>query len=287
MINTKFGSKSKEILLIVLLIFSIAIKPALAWGDEGHKIINKMSVKFFPPEMKAFIAWQNYLAEHAPDPDNRKKTDKTESPKHFIDIDFYKEFNAGKMIENEDSLISEYGKSEVVKNGILPWATLESFQNLTKAFKDHNTNDALKYAADLGHYVADGHQPMHTVVNYNGQLTDQKGVHARYEINMVDDHLPELEKCFQPIAAPYVKDPEKFIFNYISDANSVCEVLFDADNLAYKESTSRRSDEYYKLMWSRTGYITEVQFNHAAEDLASLIYTAWVNAGKPSFKEMK
>jgi len=287
MINTKFGSKSKEILLIVLLIFSIAIKPALAWGDEGHKIINKMSVKFFPPEMKAFIAWQNYLAEHAPDPDNRKKTDKTESPKHFIDIDFYKEFNAGKMIENEDSLISEYGKSEVVKNGILPWATLESFQNLTKAFKDHNTNDALKYAADLGHYVADGHQPMHTVVNYNGQLTDQKGVHARYEINMVDDHLPELEKCFQPIAAPYVKDPEKFIFNYISDANSVCGVLFDADNLAYKESTSRRSDEYYKLMWSRTGYITEVQFNHAAEDLASLIYTAWVNAGKPSFKEMK
>ncbi len=287
MYNNKFRLFRNEVVLSFLMIILLTFQQAFAWGDEGHKLINKKAVDFLPPDMKAFSQWCDYLSEHAPDPDYRKKTDKTEAPKHFIDIDFYKEFLDGNMIENEDSLFNEYGKSEVVKNGLLPWATLETFNNLTKAFKDHNKNDALRYAADLGHYVADGHQPMHTVVNYNGQLTDQKGVHARYEINMVDDHLTDLENCFEPVASPFVNHPLEFIFNYISAANSVCGVLFDADNLAFKECSSRRSNEYYRLMWFRTGYITEVQFNRAAEDLASLIYTAWVNAGKPSFNQMK
>ncbi len=274
-----------SIILISLTI--LTAQTVFPWGEKGHKLISKMSVDFLPPEMKAFKAWRDYLEEHAPDPDYRKRTDKTESPKHFIDIDYYKEFLNGNMIENEDSLIIEYGEKEVIHQGILPWATLQTFKNLTKAFKDKNKKLVLRYAADLGHYVADGHQPMHTVVNYNGQLTDQKGVHSRYEIKMVDAHLNELEKSFKPTPASYVSDPLKFIFNYISNANSVCDVLFSADNLAFKQANSRRSKQYYNLMWFRTKYITEIQFNNAASDFAALIYTAWVNGGRPDFNEMK
>ncbi len=282
MIKSKFNFF--VILLSLLLISSQSIFP---WGNKGHKLISKMSVDFLPPEMKAFKAWRDYLEEHAPDPDYRKRTDKTESPKHFIDIDYYKEFLNGNMVENEDSLIAEYGEKEVIHQGILPWATLQTFENLTKAFKEKDKELALRYAADLGHYVADGHQPMHTVVNYNGQLTGQKGVHSRYEIKMVDAHLNELEKSFRPVSASYVNDPLKYIFNYISDANSVCDVLFNADSLAFKQTNSRRSKQYYNLMWFRTKYITEIQFNNAAEDFAALIYTAWVNGGRPDFNEMK
>ena len=268
----------------LLILFPNSMFP---WGAKGHMLISKMSVDFLPPEMAAFKQWGSYLEEHAPDPDNRKRDDKTEGPKHFIDIDFYKEFLAGNMIQDENKLIEEYGKEEVIKQGVLPWATLATFQNLTQAFKDKNKDLALRYAADLGHYVADGHQPMHTVMNYNGQLTDQKGVHARYEITMVDEYLKELEDSFKPVAALIVKDPLNYIFNYITGANSVCDVLFDADNFAYKQSGSREGEKYYNLMWFKTKYITEVQFNNAAYDLAALIYTAWVNAGKPSFDEMK
>ncbi len=271
-------------LIVILLLSTLNIFP---WGDKGHKLISKMAVDFFPPEMQAFKQWKDYLEQHAPDPDYRKKEDKTEGPKHFIDIDFYKEYNTGSMVEDEKKLIEEYGEKEVVHTGILPWATLETFQNLTKAFKDGNKAEALRYAADLGHYVADGHQPMHTVMNYNGQLTDQKGVHARYEITMVDEHLNDLEKSYRPVEANYVKDPLKFIFNYITDANSVCGLLFDADNYAFKYAGQRQGDEYYKLLWFRTKYITEIQFNEASLHFADLIYTAWVDAGKPSFNEMK
>ncbi len=273
--------------LASIILVSLGTNLTFAWGDKGHKLINKMAVEFLPPSMKSFEIWRDYLSEHAPDPDYRKEKDKTEPPKHFIDIDYYKEFQSGNMIENEDSLIAEYGKNEVIKIGILPWATLNTYKELITAFKNHNKEEALKLAADLGHYVADGHQPMHTVLNYNGQLTNQKGVHFRYEITMVDKHLDELQSSFQPVSAPFIKDPLKFIFNYISNSNSVCGILFDADNFAYKQCGSRSSDEYYNLMWIKTGYITEIQFDRAAEDYASLLYSAWVNAGKPNINSMK
>ncbi len=130
-------------------------------------------------------------------PDIRRRTDKSEAPRHFIDIDYYKEFLMGKMIENKDSLIAIYGAETVTKVGLLPWATLDTFNNLVKAFKERNRDKAMIFAADLGHYVADGHQPMHCVVNYNGQLTDQKGVHARYESEMIDRYENELENSFE------------------------------------------------------------------------------------------
>ena len=274
-------------LLFVVLFFLIPAEKLFAWGETGHRIINRKAVDYFPPEMAAFKAWRDFLGEHASDPDIRRRTDKSEAPRHFIDIDYYKEFLMGKMIENEDSLISIYGKETVTKVGVLPWATLDTFHNLIKAFKEKNRDKAMILASDLGHYVADGHQPMHTVVNYNGQLTNQKGVHARYESEMVNRYQDELENCFNDCRVSEVKDPLKFIFEYISGSNSVCDVLFDADALATKEAGNTSSDEYYRLMWFRTKYITEVQFNKASQDIAALIYTAWVDAGRPDFSEFK
>ncbi len=142
------------------------------------------------------------------------------------------------------------------------------------------------YAADLGHYVADGHQPMHTTINYNGQLTDQKGVHFRYEVTMVDKNIDTLEEVSDSANINYVENPLNYIFNYISDANSVNVVLLDADKLAHSEAGSTESDDYYKILWFRTKYVTEMQFKTAEADLASLLFTAWVNAGKPTFSDI-
>jgi hypothetical protein len=35
-------------------------------------------------------------------------------------------------------------------------------------------SEILFIAADLGHYIADAHMPLHTSDNHDGQLTDQK-----------------------------------------------------------------------------------------------------------------
>jgi hypothetical protein len=257
------------------------------WGDQGHKLINNKAVALLPAEMQSFTKWKDYITLHSVDPDNRKRDDKTEPPKHFIDIDFYNEFLNGKMIEDKKELISVYGDSMVTRQGTLPWATLDTYDKLIRAFKDKNKDRVLLYTSDLGHYVGDGHQPMHTMLNYNGQLTGQKGLHARYEIKMVDKYIIQIDSSITSANVRKVDAPFQFIFDYIANANSVQSILLDADITAVKLAGSNDNDEYLRLMWFKTKYVTEIQFNTAVSDLASLIYTAWLEAGKPDINEIK
>jgi S1/P1 Nuclease len=271
---------------IFLLLVLIPLSVIYSWGEKGHALINKKAVEILPAYMNSFKMWKDYLSQHASDADFRKENDKSEGPRHYIDIDYYKEFLNGKMIESKDELVSKYGDSIVTSKGILPWATLETLNNLTEAFKEKNRDKILIYAADLGHYVADGHQPMHTVVNYNGQQTGQKGVHFRYEVTMIDKNIDTLSQITDTSNVKFVKNPLDFIFNYISNANSVNVVLLDADKSAHELTGSTESEDYLRIMWFKTSYVTQMQFRTAEQDLASLLYTAWINAGKPSFADI-
>lgn len=273
-------------LIIISFIILLPFAVILGWGAEGHKLISNKAMTLLPDEMRSFLQWQDYITIHSVDPDLRKKSDKSEGPKHYIDIDFYPEFQKGRMIEDKSKLVAEYGDSTVTKMGLLPWATLDTYKNLVTAFKDKDRDKILIYAADLGHYAADGHQPMHSIMNYNGQMTGQKGIHGRYEITMVDSNLKAINNDFHAETAEYITDPLKFIFGYITDANSVSGLLFDADKYAFNIADSRENSTYYHLLWFRTKYITEIQIENAAHDFASLFYSAWIDAGKPAFDEI-
>ncbi len=273
-------------LLLSALLVLLPLSVMLGWGAEGHKLISNKAMTLLPDEMNSFVKWQDYVTTHSVDPDQRRNSDKSEAPKHFIDIDFYPEFLNGKMIEDKSKLVAEYGDSTVKKMGLLPWATLDTYNKLVNALKEKNRDKALIYLSDLGHYVADGHQPMHAIMNYNGQMSGQKGIHYRYESVMVDSNLLTIKNDFHAEKAVYISSPLDFIFSYITDANSVSDVLFDADSFAYKNANSRSDAEYYRLLWFKTKYITETQIDNAASDFASLFYSAWVDAGKPSFDEI-
>ncbi len=282
MAEKKMNKKLLISALIILLPFSIM----LGWGAEGHELISNKAMTLLPDDMNSFMKWQDYVKTHSVDPDLRKKSDKSEGPKHFIDIDFYPEFLNGKMIQDKVTLNAEYGDSTVTKMGLLPWATLDTYNKLVSALKDKDRDKAMIYLADLGHYVADGHQPMHAIMNYNGQMSGQKGIHYRYESIMVDSNLAQISNDFQAGNAVYISHPLDFIFNYIADANSVADILFNADTFAYTKAKSREDSEYYRLLWFKTKYITETQIENAAKDFASLFYSAWMDAGKPAFDEI-
>ena len=264
--------------LLLALISSLII---YAWGDKGHKIIAAFAMKLIPTELNFSAEFKSAITAHSVDPDNRKKDDKTEGPKHFIDIDFYKEFADGNVITSRDSLNKLYGEEVVTKEGILPWATEESFDKLVKALKEKNKEKVLLYSSDLAHYIADGHQPLHATVNYNGQLTSQKGIHFRYEIEMLDKYLDAVENSFEYHKPFYVKDVKGFIFDYIVEANDYVEMILSADNYASGKTGGKFDNEYYRLLWFKTKYVTISEINSAALSLSSLIYTAWVDAGKP------
>ncbi|MCL4547495.1 MAG: hypothetical protein M1495_02905 [Bacteroidetes bacterium] len=268
--------------IALLLVHSIFI---YGWGEKGHKTITLFAMKLIPQQMYLSEDMKQAIIEHSVDPDKRKRDDRSEGPKHFIDIDYYKEYMDGKIITSLDTLKKLYGEKAVVKEGILPWATENSFFKLIGAFKSGNKNEIILHASDLAHYVEDGHQPLHATVNYNGQLTDQKGIHSRYEIDMVDDSLNAIKNGFLLQNPFYVKDLSGYIFDYIMESNSYVEMLLSADKYSSGKTDGKFNKEYYRLLWLKTKYITINEFNSGALSLASLIYSAWVDAGKPKIPD--
>src|ERR1035437_1713276 len=164
-----------------------------SWGSVGHKIINSKCPTSFPETMTGFQIWMDSLANNASNADTRKNKDPNESPKHFIDIDSYSEFNStGRIASTYDSIVSQHGSSTVISYGILPWATLNMYDTLKVDFQKLKWHKAMLDASDLGHYVADGHMPLHITANYDGQKTNQSGIHSRYESDMVGDYITSL-----------------------------------------------------------------------------------------------
>jgi hypothetical protein len=267
---------------LVFPIFNISSYP---WGEEGHKLITRKSIESLPAELKAVKDCKELIIIRSIDADKRRDFDSSENPKHYIDLDYYKEFRQGMMIKDREQIEKIYGDSTVLAIGILPWATFATFENLVTAFKRKNKELILRFISDLAHYVEDGHQPMHTLINYDGQLSGQEGIHYRYESEMVNMYLDDLADTFDSCLIRYVPNPLDFIFEYIIAANSYSDLLYSADNFAFLQSGSRENTEYFKLFWFKTKYITAVQFQAASCNLASLIYSAWLKAGKPFLKQ--
>jgi len=270
-------------LLSIFLIPSLII---LGWGDKGHRLITKHSLIILQDEINLPANLSEKIIHHCIDPDYRKKDDLTEPNKHFIDIDYYEEFLNGNMITSYDSIISVYGDSIVINMGTLPWATEISYSSLVDAFKRKDITRIILYASDLAHYVADGHQPLHTTLNYNGQLTDQKGIHFRHEIDLINNNIQEIESRLTLAKPIYVSNLTGFIFNYIEESNYNVDLILIADKHSYQRSGREYNDNYFKLLWQRVRFVTINSIDRAAQNLASLIYSAWTDAGKPQLDNL-
>src|SRR5665647_250335 len=102
-----------------------------SWGNKGHQKINGSSPVFFRARLNHFKGWSEKLSEHGSDADNRKKNDRTEGVKHYIDIDAYRYFiEKHQIIESKDEAFNQYGKDFVMKNGTLPWVTDSTYHIL-------------------------------------------------------------------------------------------------------------------------------------------------------------
>ncbi|HTY57819.1 MAG TPA: T9SS type A sorting domain-containing protein, partial [Bacteroidota bacterium] len=252
---------------------------ALGWGQIGHFLINTKAVDNLPPSMSLFINAGSYFGAHASDADYRKGSDPTEAPKHFIDIDWYPAFQ--NLSPNADSLVGIYGASRVTTNGILPWATLQTYDSLVASLRRGATARAESIAADLGHYVGDGHQPLHVALNYDGQLTGNDGVHSRYETTMINAYASKI--TVTPVPAVYVQNRFAYIMAYLLVSNSLADSVIQADNGAKAVSGWNGSGAvptaYTAELWNETRSLTDREMQDATVSLANLWYSAWVDAG--------
>ena len=260
----------------LLLLFSLIF--IYGWGASGHKIINRRSTISFPPLM-GFLNWSDSLAAHSSDADYRRNTDTSEAKRHYIDIDDYPEFIAnGRIPQSLDSLISIHGSSFVNAKGILPFSIMATTDSVKKYFQLHDFQKAMLHAADLGHYVADGHNPLHITRNYDGQYTNQTGVHSRYETQLINRDSAYITYTFEN--AIYVSDLNQFVFNFLYDNYRYVDSVLKYDSIAHAFAPSYNTS-YYQKYWELAGNFTKMLFNNASHFIASLIYTSWVNSGSP------
>lgn len=265
--------------VLIVLLFSLA-----SWGEKAHRKINSECVNFFPEELNNLKVWATGLANHGSDADSRKKQNKNEFVKHFIDIDIFEEFNTSRKIaEDFDVLCNKYGKAMVVKNGTLPWVTDSTYKALVQNFRKDNWKQAVLTAADLGHYVGDGFMPLHIALNYDGQLTGQKGIHRRYEETMIDKYIDQISINSSVIHK--VTDVRTYVFGYLYNNHPYNNLLLQADKQALELSGGEYNDVYYENLWNDTRQFTATLLQKSSETLASLIYSAWLEAGKPAIPE--
>lgn len=286
---------------MVIALTALGLTPLLvSWGICGHEKINHMAVLMLPSPMQTFFYNHiDFITQESTVPDLRKYTlnDRSESPRHYIDLENYGGLDS--LPHTMEAAKKKYDEKFLSQNGILPWYMESMMEKLTKAFKEKKKTEILFIAADLGHYLADAHMPLHTTDNHDGQKTDQKGIHAFWEAQ-----LPELyvnTYTFKTTGASYIDNVHKEIWNILRNSHELADTLLMAEQTlkrsypASKIYETDASDAIIKNKFNQPVHskayaakyhealkgMVEKQMVKATNATANFWYTAWVNAGKP------
>jgi hypothetical protein len=195
--------------------------------------------------------------------------------------------------------VKKYTKDSLLKYGYVPYHVIYIKGKLTEAFRQNNTDSILFYAADLGHYISDAHVPLHTTINYDGQLTDQKGIHSLWE-----SMIPEIEIANYTLnshhTATYLEHPEQAIWSAIRVSAALVPELLHQEKEVSKSFTDAQkfrtqirrgkpsksyTSEFAKAYAIALKTSINDQLIASANLIADFYYTAWVDAGKPNLQD--
>ena len=291
----------KVFLPVLLAALLLTHGPASGWGFFGHRTITQIAVYELPAAMQAF--YYRHMAElvrQSTAPDERRNDDPTEAPRHYIDMDHYSEDNPfGKMPRQYDKAVEKFSADTLKKYGTVPWTVLEVKENLTEAFRQRDTLNIIKYSAELSHYVSDAFVPLHTTINYDGQLTDQKGLHSLWESQLPERFINDYKLDGEP--AKYIKSPLDAIWGVLQESYGFLGETFDRASRIEKTmkpevrftfshrygKTSRRySDAFADAYEKAVGGMVDYRLKGAPNMVSSLWLTAWQDAGKPNLAEV-
>ncbi|MDX9750151.1 MAG: zinc dependent phospholipase C family protein [Flavobacteriales bacterium] len=292
--------------LVLPAAFSLMAAPAAApvadalWGFHAHKRINRMACYTLPPEMFPFFKRHiDFISDEAVGPDRRRYAVEGEAQRHYIDIDHFATDGQdpfAAMPRRWNDAVAKYTEDTLQAYGIVPWHIQTMFERLVRAFQRGHVDQILRLATDLGHYVGDAHVPLHTTENYNGQLTDQHGIHAFWE-----SRIPELSADgYDHLVgrATYIDSPLDAAWQAVHDSHMLLDSVlliekrlgreFPADRkYVFEQRGNQRtpfrtySREYAKAYEDAMMGMVEARMNATIITLGSFWYTAWVVAGQP------
>ena len=264
--------------------------PSLAWGFDAHKFIADRMIALLPPEIRPLFEQRRaFIVERSIDPDLWRTVGwEEEPPNHFLDIDHqaFGPYPFTALPRDYADAVQKFGRDFIHQQGLLPWRTSEFYGRLVREFEllkrtppaTYATDNIVLFSAVIAHYVSDGHVPLHSVVNYNGQLTGQDGIHSRWE-----GELFERNRATLTIAPPPVKPvtvPRDAMFEVLLASNRDSANVLDSDRHA-AQGREFYDDAYFEAFAKGTLSTLERRLNDSISAVASFITGAWEAAGKP------
>ena len=283
------------------LLCVLAQPPAAgAWGNEGHRLINRLAASTLPADVPAFLRSEAAVHEIeylGPEPDRWRSPAEPElnaaqAPEHFIDLEPADALGPlpRRRLDFEAKVFAAGQRPE--KIGLQPWEATEVWERLKAALREYRGLQAagkdtrgveaaaLFYAGWLGHYVGDGSQPLHTTDKYNGWVgpnpngyTTGHQIHWQFEGPFVAANLHEREVRARMTAPKYLGGD-----------------VFD-NYVAYLRHTATYVEKVYQLE-KAGGFVgagTAASREFTADRLAAgasmlrdMIYTAWLESANPA-----
>jgi hypothetical protein len=284
-------------LLASLLPLFFSSAPVSAWGDRGHQLINQAAMakastgkQGFPSffTTKQNVAWVIFLG---PEPDRWKHDGDvavrlSEVQNHFLDLE---NLNGIELPRDRVSALKRYAEKHRAAEevGCLPYAIMENFDRLKLAFRQYRSEKSagrntqpveqtiLYYSGILGHYVADGSQPLHVTVLYDGWKGEnpkgyatEKGIHKKFEGDFVDKFM-RLDSFRKMVAAPkLVDDPFKTVLSYLQSSFTIFERVYELEKRGEFDQPS-----------AETKTFVAERLALGSQMLLDLWWTAWKTSG--------
>jgi hypothetical protein len=289
---------------------------ALAWGATGHRIIAEVGIAALPTDLPAFLHRQEAIitvGEYARELDRSKGAgrlhDSMRDPSHFIDLDDQGLIYGATVLEPMAATRSDYetalraGGTDSGKAGLLPYALVDGWQQVTKDFAYWRVlNAALAKArdpkqrawikADLdrretlilinigvwAHYVGDASQPMHTTLHFNGWgegpnpkgYTMARTLHASFEGALVRQvvNRDRMKAAMMPFA-PCGCTIEQMTVRYLRATNAQVVPLYELEKAGALVASDARGQDFVNQRLAA-----------GASSLRDMVTEAWIASAK-------
>ena len=303
---TKIGGMVRFV-VAAAMVPVMMVQPSLAWGTDGHKMINRLAAANLPKDVPAFLRNGNALdtMEYlGPEPDRwRNKVEEdlvaAQAPEHFIDLEWAD--LVGPLPKKRYDFIRALEKAQAAhpdipltpeKVGLQPYVTEEVWERLKVGMREYrkllaageDTKPAetaiLYYAGWLGHYVADGSQPLHVTIQYNGWTgpnpngyTTEHKIHSQFESTFVSANVKssDVDPLVAAAQPKVLTDEWSDYMDYLRHTGSLVEKTYQLEKAGGFTGAGTPEAKAF----------TEERLAAGAIQLRDMIYTAWVRSADP------
>ncbi len=265
--------------LVALTSALLVSSSALGWGYDGHRKLASMMQNPLPAGscLKAWLQSKQTTAlqDSACDPDRWRCTmagqtgcDADEWPRHFLEVDWV--YPPSTYPRDWNTALATLGQFSASRNGRVPWRVEEMYGQLVAAFAAKNEAQILTTVFLFSHYVTDAFSLLHDTKNF-----DPNGIHQRWESDMLQNttNLNGVATLAETYYGTLGKaDPKNNIFDIVIVGNGLVPTLLAADT----------SNSTLSAFYTAVKDLTARRWGDALTLLASLIWSAWADAGAPN-----